>query len=229
MDWGGVVQDKTNRKRRNEMSKKMYVCFILDETGSMNEVKAATISGFNEYIEGLKADETASGVLFSLTKFNSNKHEIVYSNVPLSFVAKLSDRNYRPESMTPLYDAIGKTIASMSGLEGKKQHVLFIIQTDGLENDSKEYTQKHIFDLIKEKKEKGWTFVFLGADQDAYAASSKIGISYGNTMSYDSVNTKDTIAYAAVNLTRSYTSTGGAQSESLVTTEDSTDKKEGKK
>lgn len=35
--------------------KKTLVCFVLDETGSMNPYKEATISGYNEYIDQLRA------------------------------------------------------------------------------------------------------------------------------------------------------------------------------
>ena len=33
-----------------------YVSFLLDETGSMNNIKEDTIGGFNEYVDTLKKD-----------------------------------------------------------------------------------------------------------------------------------------------------------------------------
>ena len=129
-----------------------------------------------------KKDEN---VKFTLTKFNSTKTEVVCKAVDVKHVAELSEKTYKPANLTPLYDAIGKTINSLDG----EDKVLMVILTDGFENASKEYTQSMIFDLISKKKTKGWTFVFLGANQDAWAIGGAMGISKGNTytFTYDSV------------------------------------------
>lgn len=172
-----------------------YVSFILDETGSMNSVKDQTISGYNEYIDTLKQEKE---VLFTLTKFNSDKVEVVYDAVKIKKVKPLNVDTYQPSAMTPLYDAIGETITSLErATKGKKGKKLVVIQTDGLENASKEYNRKMIFEIIEKKKKDDWTFVFLGADQDAYAASAQLGISRGNTRSYASAKTKDAFGSVA--------------------------------
>ncbi len=89
--------------------------------------------------------------------------------------------------------------------------VVFVIMTDGEENSSKEFSRDKIFKLIDEKKGLGnWTFAFLGADQDAYAA---IGISAGNTLSYDGVKTKAAFG----NLTEA--TSGAATSEEPASTD----------
>lgn len=157
-----------------------YVCFILDETGSMQVCKKETISGFNEYIQTLK---NAVGVqyLLGLTKFNSTKVEIVYSPKPLPAVEELTEETYQPDHLTPLLDAVGKTINGMEQVlesEQEDYQVLCVIMTDGEENASKEFTRNAILSLINEKKATGkWEFVFLGANQDAWAAASSMGIS----------------------------------------------------
>lgn len=172
-----------------------YVSFILDETGSMNSVKDQTISGYNEYLDTLKQEK---GVLFTLTKFNSSKVEVVYDAEKIKKVEPLDKDSYQPSSTTPLYDAIGETITSLDkATKGKKGKKLVVIQTDGLENASKEYNRKMIFEIIEKKKKEDWTFVFLGADQDAYAASAQLGISRGNTRSYASAKTRDTFREVA--------------------------------
>lgn len=192
------------------MAKKMFISFILDETGSMQSVKEATISGFNEYMETLKGGDDAGRVRFTLTKFNSEKVEVVHANVTLDEVAELTAETYQPASLTPLYDAIGHTIRTLEGrLVGKKRNVLVVIQTDGAENASKEFTQKGIFDLIREKKAADWTFVFLGADQDAWETGALLGMDRGNVISYASGKTRQTLGRTAA-ATLSYVSSGGA-------------------
>jgi hypothetical protein len=202
------------------MAKKMYVSFILDETGSMQGVKEQTISGFNEYVDTLKGDEKAKKIRFTLTKFNSNKVEIVCKGVKIDEVEHLNSETYRPDALTPLYDAIGRTIRSLERtLDGKKSKALVVIQTDGQENHSKEFTQQGIFKLIDEKKKLGWTFAYLGADQDAWQASQRMGIAKGNTKSYASAQTKSAFKDVAYS-TSDYLRERGVQTDKFFKPEE---------
>lgn len=190
---------------------KMFINFILDETGSMWSVRDATIDSFNEYIQSLKlrpANE-ANKIRFTLTQFNSSKTQVVCNAVPLMEVRKLTRDTYNPDFVTPLYDAIGSTITSMEH-EAKGANVLCVIQTDGFENASKEWDRQKIFNLITQKQREGWTFVFLGADQDAWAAGGQIGIPQLNTLSYSHTpRGTSLVMYNLVHATAAYTASGG--------------------
>lgn len=170
------------------------VTLVLDRTGSMESSRDKIISGFNEYIETLKKTKDAE-FLFTLILFDKFEDEhlaldIPYKAASLNDVKPLTRETYVPRGLTPLYDAIGYGIHTTEESKGYDK-VVFVIMTDGEENSSKEYSREQIFKRIEEKKGLGnWTFAFLGADQDAYAASGKIGISMGNTMSYDSADTE---------------------------------------
>lgn len=167
--------------------------FLLDKSGSMNEVLDSTISGFNEYLDSQKSAEGRT--LFSLTTFNTQgaasqaSIQSVYVGKPVAEVPALTRQSYVPGGMTPLYDAIGETLARVEdrieGSEEKPDVVLFVIMTDGLENKSREYTAASIKPLIERaEKELGWTFVFLGANQNVWAAGATLGISKGNVLDY---------------------------------------------
>jgi len=71
--------------------------------------------------------------------------------------------------------------------------VLCIIMTDGEENSSKEYTRKKVFSLIKAKEKDTWSFVYLGADQDAWSNAKGLGLLKGNVMAYCSSDTTNTM------------------------------------
>lgn len=191
------------------MGKRIRISFVLDETGSMQTVKGQTISGFNEYVKTLRAEKNAGDIRFTLTKFSSARVRVVHDGVKLDKVELLTGDSYNPANLTPLYDAIGRTIRSIEG-KTKKTNVLIVIQTDGQENASKEFTRDGIFSLISEKKKAGWTFVFLGADQDAWAAGYALGLDKGNVMSYASADTGKAFQRAAAG-TVSYTQRGGGQ------------------
>lgn len=173
---------------------KTKIVFLLDESGSMNSIKDQTVSGFNEYVDTVKKE---TEVTMTLTKFNSAGVKVEYVNKPIKDVPHLTDSTFKPDALTPLYDALGKTISQLDeDLEKEKEEyrVLFIVMTDGEENQSREYDKDKIVKLIT-KKEDDWTFVYLGADQDAWLEASKFGISSaGSTMSYSSKETGETFA-----------------------------------
>lgn len=177
----GSVSDKDDE---DDESSSLKVIFLLDESGSMSNCKDQTISGFNEYLQTLKQEKKKINV--TLTKFNSNSVNIVYSNVPVSKAQLLTNETYVPDGYTPLYDAIGKTVKT----DKINKKTLFVIMTDGQENSSKEYKKDMVVDLIKEQEKSGWTFVYLGADQNAWANAQGMGLSLGNTMSYKSLDTQ---------------------------------------
>ena len=162
------------------MAKTLHISFLLDETGSMSSNAIGTICAFNEYVESLKEGEHTKKAKFSLMKFNSTRMTQVYDSIPVSKIELLNNDNYHPSSTTPLYDAVGGAIKFL----GKKKNVLLVVQTDGMENASREFTQKQIFDLVTKKREKGWEFVFMGADIDTWVGE-QMGIARGSTISYD--------------------------------------------
>jgi hypothetical protein len=185
-----VAKKPVKQAPKKTKLKELLVSFVLDETGSMETCKSATISGFNEYIQSLKKQKN---VKMTLTKFNSKKVEVVYTAKPIVDVPALNDDTYRPDECTPLYDAIGKTIAAVEK-EASHGRVLIAVQTDGLENASKEYTQQKIFDKIKEKEALGWTFAYLGAGKDAWIVGMTMGFASGNITKFDPLNPKHSFA-----------------------------------
>ena len=76
--------------------------------------------------------------------------------------------------MTPLYDAIGRGVDGLDKRAGDGKAVLVIV-TDGLENYSRKHTE-----LIHARQDRGWLFVFLGADFAAAQQGTAMGIQAGN-------------------------------------------------
>lgn len=165
---------------------KTIVNLILDESGSMSSIKRPTIDGVNEYINSLKSKDGL--FYFTLTKFDSEGIRTPYVNTPIIDVNLLDEWDYKPNAMTPLYDAIGETVNKVENQiknEKGKVAVLVVIMTDGGENSSKEFTQAKINSMITKLQEKGnWTFVFLGANQDSFSTSQGLGIYMNNTMNW---------------------------------------------
>lgn len=190
-------------KKKEDTATKVFkgqtvVNFLLDETGSMMNCKNETISGFNEYIQTLQ-NEKGAKIRFTLTKFNSDKVEVVYVNKKIENVSLLTEKTYQPNAMTPLLDAIGKTAKELDkkldGVKGDRK-ILFVIMTDGYENWSKEYNYEAIKALIKDKEKQDWSFTFMGAGIDAWMSYGNLGLKKGNVMSFDKKNMKGAFARA---------------------------------
>jgi hypothetical protein len=119
----------------------LYVSLILDESGSMQSCKRAAIAGFNQYVKSLQ-DEPAP-TWFTLTLFNARRTEVRYRGVPVATVPELDVETYRQHT-TPLYDAIGHTLAAARKEPPADCKKLCVILTDGLENSSKEFTHTNL-------------------------------------------------------------------------------------
>ena len=156
--------------------KKTLTAILLDETGSMESIKAQTLDGLNEYLQGLRDEDD---VRVSLTTFNSNETRQRYAAKRARKAPRLTEADYRPNHMTPLVDAAMALIASteVEARElGKKTRVVVVIQTDGQENCSREHTSADLAAKIREREAAGWQFLFLGAGVDAFAVAQHAGI-----------------------------------------------------
>ena len=85
-----------------------------------------------------------------------------------------------------------KTIHKYAREEDRPEHTVFVITTDGMENASHEFTSDEVKQLISQQKEKGWEFLFLGANIDAVETARHLGIEASRAANYhaDSVGTR---------------------------------------
>ena len=174
------VEEKTEEKAVNSID----LVVILDKSGSMYSMVKDTIGGFNSYLDEQRKKDVP--VKVSMGMFNQ-KLEEKYTRVDLKDVENLTEEDYVPQGMTALFDAVGNTLSVLKtkeevNVEGNK--VLVVIITDGMENASSEWTKSSVKDLIGELREKGYEFVFLGADIDAADVAEGIGISRETSMKF---------------------------------------------
>ncbi len=159
---------------------------ILDKSGSMGMIRSQTISGFNEYIQTLIADKKTEYIL-SLTTFDTEVNK-VYKSVKVDESVELNAKNYAPSGMTALYDATVSTIKEVAAKAKKKETYICVIITDGQENSSKEYKMKDMNEEIKKMEKEGWTFVFLGANQDSFNTGAAMGFSTQNVSNFNATD-----------------------------------------
>ncbi len=168
---------------------KIYNLVILDQSGSMSSIEKQAVSGYNETVQTIQSAQKKYAAqqehYVTLVLFNSDGTKIVYNNAPSAKAEELSSRSYKPSGMTPLYDAMGLSLnkARQSINEKEKHKVLVTIITDGEENFSSEYNARGIKKLVDDLKERDWTFVYIGANQNVLEQARKI--STGNSLSFE--------------------------------------------
>ena len=179
------------------MEKTVDITIVLDRSGSMQSIKRSTIEGFNGFISSQLKNKINGRI--TLVQFD-HEYEVLYENVKLKHVNELSDDIYKPRGLTALLDAIGKTIKlskdryRLIKKEKRPDRILFVIITDGQENNSTSYNRDMIFKKIRKMESKhSWEFIFLGANQDAISEAENYGIKAKRAMTFaaDAVGTND--------------------------------------
>lgn len=179
-------------EQNNEAQKvTVHNLMILDESGSMQAIYNAALTGANETIQTIRAAEEAhpdQDHKFTFVTFNTYGPWIktVFNDVPIAEVRDLTMGDYRPNACTPLYDAMGTSITALERKVKEGESVLVTIITDGYENASREYSGAAVKAMVDRLREKGWTFVYIGANQDAVEVAKGLGIP--NSLNFEADN-----------------------------------------
>jgi Mg-chelatase subunit ChlD len=162
------------------------IWFLLDRSASMNAIAEYVVQGFDEFFAEQRKEKGEATV--TLVQFDDGGlHDVIVDAKPLRKVRSIAGK-FKPRGLTPLYDAIGILLdraearVARTGAEPADQ--LVVIMTDGGENASQKWTAQAIFNRIAQLRQSGWTFVFLGANQDSYATGSAMGVVAGNTSNF---------------------------------------------
>ena len=179
----------------NPDTEPVKIWFLLDRSGSMGSLAKDVIGGFNEFLTE-QAAKPGEAHLTAVQFDTQNPFEIFVDNFPISEVPPLTSDVYQPRGGTPLYDAIGQLIQHAddriqlrAGENQPLEDQLILVFTDGYENSSHTFDNEQVFEMIqtrKDKEDQNWTFVFMGANQDAYLAGGGMGIDDGNIQNYSS-------------------------------------------
>jgi uncharacterized protein YegL len=171
------------RKRKVSEPSRTHTLVVQDRSGSMAVRTEATISGYNEFISGLKRDAEGE-VLVTLVQFDSGVNTR-YAAMPIADVPELTRQTYVIGGMTALNDAVAEAIRDVEPRVRKGDKVNVTIMTDGQENASVEYkTKESIAALLDKKREDGWEFNFLGAGEAAWSGAGALGIGADNSIFY---------------------------------------------
>ena len=167
------------------MTRKSYthISLVCDRSGSMAAVQADAQGAINHFIGEQKQVDGEATLLFVEFDAPYGGGEDWYHIVHDGDLKQAEDYRLAPRGSTALLDAVGQTITSTGEkLEALAEadrpgKVIFVIQTDGQENSSRDWTWEKIQEAIKRQTEQfNWQFIFLGMGSDAWDQGARMGV-----------------------------------------------------
>ena len=167
---------------------KTHMVIVADISASMSSMGNIPSIKLNEFLQEQKGDVTVDGWIFN------DNYRLLFEDVKAS---EAVIENLRPYGGTALYSSLGhiidKTGEKLANItDVRPGRVIFVIYTDGQENESKdEYYGEAGRLLVKSKIEHqqsvySWVFMFLGSNIDAEENGMSIGITRQTCINYKS-------------------------------------------
>jgi hypothetical protein len=150
---------------------------IADRSGSMRSFGSETLGALNAYLTSINTKYPETKV--TLITFD-NQIDVAATNA--SPTLKIDPSWIAPRGSTALRDALAQGIAVADKEEaagkavGNNVEIFVTLFTDGHDNQSNT-SAAQLSEIIRVRKEKGWDFTFLAANQDAITAASALNIS----------------------------------------------------
>lgn len=162
-------------------TQKIYNLVILDTSGSMQSIYSQALTGVNETLATIRLAQEEHPELeqyVSLASFSAGEYFLnrIYSALPIAEARDITRKDYPLLGCTALYDAMGTCISELQQKVTHDDRVLVTIITDGYENASRTWNGKQVKSLVEELRQMGWTFTYIGADQDVERVAEEIGV-----------------------------------------------------
>lgn len=171
----------------------IYNLIIVDESGSMSHLRAATLSGINETIGTIRSaqkefEETQEHLLTLVTFDSDTNRPDVRTLIDCQPITEVDEfKNYMPNGCTPLYDAMGQSLTRLrEKIKGDADaSAVVTVLTDGLENASREWRADALRHLIEQLKEEGWSFSYMGSAHNVKEETDLLSIENVVEFSHD--------------------------------------------
>lgn len=178
-----------------------FIVVLVDCSGSMAPLEGDTTGALNGFIERQAKEPGAA--TFSLYTFSSKEYgragprlrdtvETFYKAMPIEMVQPIGPGKLPIGGGTPLFDALGQVIAETGAKLAEMPamirpgKVVFVVITDGAENDSRKFNKAQILEVIEHQKSKySWQFLYLGVGPEAFDEAGGIGIGHTQAMSWE--------------------------------------------
>lgn len=190
---------------------KTHLTLLCDRTGSMSQIRADAEGAVNAFLAEQKLVEGECSLW--LVDFDSPQYgaEDWFRTVHEGPITDATDYKLEPRGNTALLDALGRAITETGRkLEAmpeadRPERVIFVWQTDGLENASTHMTRDAVRNMIKHQEDVySWVFIPLGSTLDAARANEDILYgtqSFGNVVAAAGTGHSHSLAHSHVSST----------------------------
>lgn len=161
------------------------IILILDRSASMQSIKSDMEGALKAFIQDQKTVDGECNVsLFTFDNETTTEYEA-------KSLSKIDDIKINPRGSTALFDAICLAVdkvgerLSKTREKDRPSKVVAAIVSDGQENASRQKTAKDVRERISHQESKySWQFVYLGANQDAFANGQNLGFNPARSVTY---------------------------------------------
>ena len=160
---------------------------LLDRTGSMSDIWDEALGSVNAYAEAVgtleegEVDDLETSVTLAVFDYQEGfQFDVLRKDVQPDAWATVTNDDVSPRGMTPLFDAINRTI-TMAEADNPDKAVI-VIMTDGHENSSREVTRDGAKAALERAEARGWEVVFLGAEFASFGDADAVGVSASKQM-----------------------------------------------
>jgi hypothetical protein len=160
---------------------------LLDRTGSMSGIWEEALGSVNAYaaavgkVEEGEADDLDTSVTLAVFDYQEGlQFDVLRTAVQPGNWTEVTDDEVSPRGMTPLFDAINRTITLAE--KDNPDKAVIVIMTDGQENSSKEVTHDGAKAALDRAEKRGWEVVFLGAEFATFDDADAVGVSSSKQM-----------------------------------------------
>ncbi|MEM1148554.1 MAG: vWA domain-containing protein [Pseudomonadota bacterium] len=164
---------------------------LLDRTGSMSDIWDEALSSVNAYaaaigkVEEGEADDLQTSVTLAVFDYQEGfQFDVLRERVTPDAWTQVTQNDVSPRGMTPLFDAINRTI-TMAEADNPEKAVI-VIMTDGHENSSREVTRAGAKAALDRAEARGWEVVFLGAEFSSFGDADAVGVARSKQMAVSS-------------------------------------------
>ncbi|MCH7605122.1 VWA domain-containing protein [Patescibacteria group bacterium] len=198
-----AIEEAKNADFLETQSPSACIGFILDESSSMAVVWQDTISGFNHYISQLREEIPEAKLTFAT--FVAGKVKVRGEDTPIDEVLPLNSKSYTPCGDTPLIDSVMRiiTLIEQKVLTSPKLKPIIVVQTDGEENSSTNYTMPFLQSVIGKKRKEGWKFLLITCSFNPNVLAQNMGIDPDASIEYGRGKTKQAFKILARTTTMS--------------------------
>ena len=172
-----------------------HIAIVIDRSGSMQSSWTDVVGGYSQIVRDQKAQP--GKCTFTVAAFDT-QYDLVEDFTDIQEVDEVL--KVTPRGGTALLDSIGKTINSVGEKLAKLKEknrpakVIVMVQTDGEENSSHEFTKESVKALIENQTNKyNWQFMFIGASLDSVRDAQAFGFNASNTSCYNTRSSGQTL------------------------------------